>query len=189
VSTPIDAALGTRLRHALDLMESDVAKACADVGLADYRPRFSPVVRALLADGPCPIRELAGAIGVTHSAASQTVAQMHRAGLVALSPGADGRERIARLTPKARRLLPAIQAEWAATTAAATALDAELPYPLSALVAALHEALGRRSFRQRIADAAGDLDDPSLTPFRPALTGTAVGRKAASRRGRSSPPR
>ena len=150
-----ESALGTRLRHALDLMEADVAKACADIGLGgDWRPRFSPVVRALLARGPSSIRTIAGEIGVTHSAASQTVAQMTRAGLVAPSAGKDGRERIVRLTPKARRMLPAIQAEWAATTAAAAALDEELPYPLSRLVDALHEALERRSFRQRIADAA-----------------------------------
>jgi DNA-binding MarR family transcriptional regulator len=166
VSTPIEAGLGTRLRHALDLMEADVAQACADVGLPGYRPRFSPVVRALLARGPSSIRDLAAAVAVTHSAASQTVAQLSRAGLVTLAPGADARERIVRLTPKARRMLPAIQAEWAATTAAAAALDAELPYPLAGLVEALHEALRRRPFRQRIADAAADLDDPAVAPYR-----------------------
>jgi DNA-binding MarR family transcriptional regulator len=180
-----ESALGTRLRHALDLMEADVAKACADVGLADYRPRYSPVVRVLLAQGPSSIRTLAETIGVTHSAASQTVAQMTRAGLVAPSAGRDGRERIVRLTPKARRMLPAIQAEWAATTAAAAALDEELPYPLTRLVDALHEALRRRSFRQRIADAAqlvgaassqrspaaGTVDDPAVDRYRTKLRG------------------
>jgi DNA-binding MarR family transcriptional regulator len=180
-----ESALGTRLRHALDLMEADVTKACADVGLADYRPRFSPVVRVLLAQGPSSIRTLAETIGVTHSAASQTVAQMTRAGLVAPSAGSDGRERIVRLTPKARRMLPAIQAEWAATTAAAAALDEELPYPLTRLVDALHEALRRRSFRQRIADAAelvgaatsqrspaaGSVDDPAVDRYRARLKG------------------
>src|SRR5690348_15204907 len=180
-----EPAVGTRLRHALDLMEADVAQACADVGLGDYRPRFSPVVKVLLAQGPSSIRTLAGEIGVTHSAASQTVAQMTRAGLVAPSAGSDGRERIVRLTPKARRMLPAIQAEWAATTAAAAALDEELPYPLSRLVDALHEALERRSFRQRIADAAqlvgaakGQrspaaqlVDDPAVDRYRKRLGG------------------
>lgn len=163
--------MGTRLRHALDLMEADVAKACADVGLGDYRPRFSPVVRALVAEGPSSIRALAAAIGVTHSAASQTVAQMTRAGLVAPSAGSDGRERIVHLTPKARRMLPAIQAEWAATTAAAAGLDEELPYPLSRLVDALHEALQRRSFRERIADSAGTVEDPAVDRYRTRLRG------------------
>ncbi|WP_371871428.1 hypothetical protein [Phytohabitans rumicis] len=45
------------------------------------------------------IRALAGAVGVTHSAASQTVAQMAKAGYVTLEPGTDARQRIVHLTP------------------------------------------------------------------------------------------
>jgi DNA-binding MarR family transcriptional regulator len=151
--SPLDLGLGTQLRHLLDTMDGDVAAACADLGLRDYRPRYSPVVRALLAHGPCSIRELAAAIAVTHSAASQTVAQMRRRGLVTLASGTDGRERIVTLTDEARSLLPAVRAEWAATTAAARALDSELPCRLADLVTALREALERRTFRARIADA------------------------------------
>ncbi|MFD8526755.1 MarR family winged helix-turn-helix transcriptional regulator [Streptosporangium canum] len=164
-----EMALGTQLRHLLELMDGDVAKACADLGLRDYRPRFSPIVRALVELGPCPIRDLARAVAVTHSAASQTVAQMSRHGLVALEPGDDARQHIVRLTAKAEALLPAIQAEWAATTAAAAALDTELPFPLSELLVALSDALRRRPFRQRIADAALTLGDESFVPFREAL--------------------
>jgi len=155
-----DDALGTQLRHLLDAMDADVASACADVGLRDYRPRYSPVVRALLARGPCSIRDLATAIGVTHSAASQTAAQMYRRGLVSFTSGEDARERIVALTAEGRALLPAIQAEWTATRAAVRTLDAELPCRLHDLVAALQEALDRRPLRARIADAAADLDPP-----------------------------
>jgi DNA-binding MarR family transcriptional regulator len=59
-------------------------------------------VRALTALGPLPIRDLARLTSVTHSAASQTVAQMVRLDLVALGPGRDGEERIADLTDRAR---------------------------------------------------------------------------------------
>jgi DNA-binding MarR family transcriptional regulator len=69
----------------------------------------------------------------------------------------DARQRLVRLTAKARRMLPAINAEWDATEAAAAALDAELPYSLSALIDDLAAALERRRFRDRIADAAADL--------------------------------
>jgi len=151
-------------------MDGDVARAGADVGLVDYRPRFSPFVRALVEHGPMTIRELGNEGGVTHSAASQTVAQMARRDLVTLAAGADARSRLVSLTDTARSFLPAIQAEWAATAAAATALDSELPYPLSDLVTAVRDALGRRSFRERIGDAAATLDDPALDPFRAALT-------------------
>ena len=93
---------GTRLRHVLELLDGDVAQIYADLGLSDYRPRFSPVVRALVQLGPSSIRDLARTIGVTHSAASQTVAQMSKCGLVALGPGADARQRIVRLTGPGR---------------------------------------------------------------------------------------
>ncbi len=146
--------LGTQLRHVLELLDSDVAGVYAELGLDEYRPRFSPFVRALVAEGPRAIRDLARTVGVTHSAASQTIAQMSRCGLVTLEAGDDARERIVHLTPKARALLPLVDAEWAATSAAAAALDAELPFPLSELLLAAVQALERRPFRRRIAAAA-----------------------------------
>ncbi len=146
--------LGTQLRHVLDLMEADIASVLVDLGLPDYRPRFSPIVRALVALGPMPIRELARAVSVTHSAASQTVAEMSKRGYVILMPGRDARQRVVHLTELTLQALPAIQAEWDATSAAAAQLDAELPFPLSDLVPALAAALARKPFRQRLADAA-----------------------------------
>lgn len=153
--------LGTSLRHLLEVLDGDVAAVYPQLGLAEgFRPRFTPVVRVLAADGPASIRDLAAALGVTHSAASQTVAQMARQGLVATAPGADARRRIVRLTPKARALLPALEREWAATTAAAAAFEAELPYPLGRLVDEALAALARTPLRTRItaALAAADTD-------------------------------
>ncbi|SCL72870.1 MarR family protein [Micromonospora citrea] len=145
--------MGTLLRHVLDVLDGDVAAVYAERGLADYRPRFSPPLRALVADGPLPIRDLARRVGVTHSAASQTVAQMARAGLVELTPGTDARQRVVHLSDRARQLLPVIEAEWAATTAAMRELDAELPVPLADLLHEVLAAVRRRPMRQRIADA------------------------------------
>ncbi|MGI5491535.1 MarR family winged helix-turn-helix transcriptional regulator [Microtetraspora malaysiensis] len=162
---PEHAALGTLLRHVLELLDGDVAKVYDELGLPDYRPRFSPYVRVLVIEGPASIRELAAKVGVTHSAASQTVAQLARSGLVALEPGADARQRIVSLTPQAREILPVIEAEWAATAAAARELDAELPMPLADLLAEAVRALRRTSFRDRIAASGQDLPP---TPGHPA---------------------
>lgn len=145
-------ATGTQLRHVLELLDGDLARVYRDRGLADYRPRFSPLVRALVDDGPASIRAVATAMGVTHSAASQTVAQAARANLVTLEPGEDARQRIVHLTDRARALLPVIEAEWQATTAAQADLDAELPVPLADMVAALLRALDERPFHQRVTD-------------------------------------
>jgi DNA-binding MarR family transcriptional regulator len=130
--------------------------AAAGLGIDDYRPRFSPFVRTLVAAGPSSIRDLARAAGVTHSAASQTVAMMDRCGLVTLQPGADARQRVVSLTDRAVSLLPVIEAEWAATEAAARGLEAELPVPLGEILDAVLAAVARGPMRQRIADAARD---------------------------------
>ena len=98
--------LGTLLRHVLDEMDAGIAGVLADLGMPGYRPRFSPVVRVLVALGPVPIRDLARAMAVTHSAASQTVAQMAELGFVVLTPGADARQRVVHLTARTLALLP-----------------------------------------------------------------------------------
>jgi DNA-binding MarR family transcriptional regulator len=151
---PDPAAVGTLLRRVLELLDGDVVKVYEEQGLGEYRPRFSPVVRALLAEGPLPVRDLAVAIGVTHSAASQTAVQMARVGLVTHTPDPrDARRRLIELTPKAHALLPQIEAEWDATAAAMAELDAELPMPLAELLTRVTEAVRRRPFRERIAAA------------------------------------
>jgi len=159
---PVVGALGTLLRHVLDEMDADIATILADLGTPGYRPRFSPVIRALVMLGPVPIAGLARAIGVTHSAVSQTVAQMATRGFVTLTPGEDARQRVVHLTAKARALLPKIEAEWAATASAAAEMDAELPFPLAELVPAIAAALERRSFRQRILDSSWARDPPEF---------------------------
>jgi DNA-binding MarR family transcriptional regulator len=157
----VEGAIGTRLRHVLELLDGDVAKVYVDAGLPEYRPRFSPVVRALVAEGPLSIRALAAAVGVTHSAASQTVAQLNRSGFVTLEPGQDARQRIVHLTDKTRALLPTIEAEWQATTAALTELDGELSAPLGQILDEVVAAVERRSFRLRIKSSGTAADRPS----------------------------
>ncbi|MFJ6673654.1 MarR family winged helix-turn-helix transcriptional regulator [Actinosynnema sp. NPDC091369] len=150
--TPAGQFLGTRLRHLLDLLEGDVTRVYADLGLPDFRPRYTPVIRLVHTRGPQSIRDLADTIGVTHSAISQTVNQMRRDGLVDLKPGDDARTRIVHLTDHARAILPTLDAEWTATTAVARDLDAELPYPLTTLIDAALRALQDKPLRDRITE-------------------------------------
>jgi DNA-binding MarR family transcriptional regulator len=151
---PDSEALGTLLRHVFELLDGDVAKVYQDQGLPEYRPRFSPIIRALVAEGPMSIRDLAGAVGVTHSAASQTATQMARAGLVTHSTDAsDKRRRLITLTPKAHALLPTITAEWNATVEAMAELDGEVSMPLADLLTEVVEAIDRRPFQERISAA------------------------------------
>lgn len=153
--------LGTLVRHLIELLDGEVEAAYAASGL-DWRPRYTPILRALMGLGPVSIKVLAQKIGISHSAVSQTVSQMVKDGLVALKPGSDARERIVILTAKAETMIPALQRQWAAVNAAAAQLDGELSSPLSAVVREAIAALGQCPFGERIRAAAQALpaDDP-----------------------------
>jgi DNA-binding MarR family transcriptional regulator len=140
------------VRLLLDAMDADIARLYEERGVTGVRPRFvGPLIR-LGRRGGMTIRRLAESLGVTHSATSQTVAALQRAGLVATAPGADARTREVVLTAQARALLPFLEAEWRATEQVVAELDAEIPYPLSQVVRDLEAALQRRSFHDRVAD-------------------------------------
>jgi DNA-binding MarR family transcriptional regulator len=141
--------LGTALRHLLELLDGDVQAIYREEGM-DYRPRYTPIMRTLSKAQPIAIRDLALAAGITHSAASQTVATMKRAGLVEQVSGRDGRERAVKLTRRGRALLPKLEVRWAATNAAARELDRELSKRLTECVEEAIAALEARPFRQRI---------------------------------------
>ena len=142
--------LGTSLRHVLGLLDGDVQRAYEAAGL-DYRPRFTPVVRALVGLGPQSIRAIAVHSGLTHSAVSQTVAAMAKAGLVTCAAGRDERERIVTAAPRLIAMVPVLERIWAATNAAAADLDDELAYPLSGIVAEAIAALEAKPFGERVA--------------------------------------
>ena len=97
------------------------------------------------------IRALAEAIDGTHSATSQTVAAMRSAGYVRTTRGTDARTREVTLTEKAAALVPFLDQSWRATEAAVAELDAEVPYPMTQVVADLEWALAHRSFADRVA--------------------------------------
>lgn len=149
----MNQGLGTQLRHLLDLLDGAVAEAYAREGL-NYRPRYTPIMRALVASEPRTISQIAEAAGITQPAATQTVSLMIRDGLVSSATGAtDARQRMIRLTPAGRALLPKLEACWRATSAAAAGLDAELPCPLSRVLAEAIIALEGKPFGERLAEA------------------------------------
>lgn len=143
---------GVLLRRLIDHLDGAVEQAYVDAGL-DYRPRFTPIVRALLNGGPATLRALSRQTGVTHSAVSQTVSQMAARGWVSLQTGTDARERIVALTPSAMERLPRLERCWAATEAASRSLDADVGQPLADVLLQALEALEHRPFSDRLAAA------------------------------------
>ena len=146
-------SLGTQLRHLIELLDGAVAQSYVDAGLA-YRPRYTPVMRALMQLEPSTIGQIAELAGITQPAATQTIALMIKEGLISAQAGPlDGRQRLIRLTGLGREMLPKIQACWRATGAAADSLDAELDAPLTLAVAKAVAALESKPFGARIAEA------------------------------------
>ena len=144
------ATLGTLLRHLIECLDGAVEEAYRSAGLA-YKPRYTPIVRALQALGPTSIRAVSRHAGITHSAASQTVTDMSKHGLLEITEGSDARERIIALSPAAQTLLPKVKQQWEITEAAARSLDAELGFSLPEVLQNTLALLAKRSFSERIA--------------------------------------
>ena len=149
--------LGTQLRHLLELLDGAVGLVYEQAGLC-YRPRYSPVMRALREAEPLTVTQVAESAGITQPAATQTVGLMVKDGLISAKPGShDGRQRLIHLTSKGREMLPKLETYWEATTHAAAALDADLPFPLGQIVEHAIAALTQKPFESRIAEARAKL--------------------------------
>jgi DNA-binding MarR family transcriptional regulator len=158
---PTEQGLWRPLRLLQAAMDADIARVYAEAQLDGVKPSWVMELIRLHARGPMTITELAESVQRTHSAISQKVAAMRAAGLVRTTPGADARSKRVTLTPRARRMVGRMKAEWRATEAATAEIEAEIPYPLSRVVPDIEAALRRKSLHDRIAEKLAD--DPAWT--------------------------
>ncbi|WSN53478.1 MarR family transcriptional regulator [Streptomyces sp. NBC_01296] len=133
-------------------MDADIAEVYSSQQIEGLKPSFVMELLRLHARGPLTIAELAESVQLTHSALSQKVAAMRKAGWVQTVVGDDARTRKVTLTGKARGIVGRLAAEWRATEAAIAELEGDIPYPLSRVVTDVEAALERKSFRDRIAE-------------------------------------
>lgn len=133
-------------------LDDEIARVYADNGIDDLKPNWVMELIRLDRHGPMTIAELARSVGRTHSALSQKIAAMRKAGWVELSPGRDARSKKVSVTPKAERVVALLAAEWRATEASIIELEAEIAYPLSRVADDIRQALARKSFHDRIAE-------------------------------------
>jgi DNA-binding MarR family transcriptional regulator len=139
------------LRLLMQRVDDEIARVYDEMPeAAGLRPSWVFEILRLDAQGPMTIRQLADSVGRTHSALSQKVSAMGRAGLVETRVGRDGRMRQVHLTDRARALVDRMRAEWQATEDVLAELEAETPYPLSRAVRDLEAALDETSFYQRL---------------------------------------
>jgi DNA-binding MarR family transcriptional regulator len=133
-------------------IDDEIARVYAENGIPDLKPTWAMEIIRLHVRGPMTIAELARSVERTHSAMSQKVAAMRAAGWLETSPGPDARSKKVTLTPKAERIAARLAAEWRATEASITELEAEIPYPLTRVADDISAALARKSFHDRITE-------------------------------------
>jgi DNA-binding MarR family transcriptional regulator len=149
---PTEKSLWRPLRLLQEAIAADISRVYAEADVGGFKASFVMELLRLHARGPMTIAELAESVQRTHSAISQKVAAMRAAGLVRTTAGPDARSKRVVLTPKARRLVDRLSAEWRATEAAIAEIEAEIPYPLSRAVADIEKALERKGFYDRVSE-------------------------------------
>jgi DNA-binding MarR family transcriptional regulator len=153
---PSEQSQWRALHQLLARMDAEIGRIYTERQIEGLKPSFVMELLRLHAKGPMTITELAESVGRTHSALSQKVSAMRTAGLVRTVPGTDARSKKVALTAKAEGIVELLAAEWRATEAAITELEAELPYPMTQVVRDVEAALGRKSFHDRIAEKLPD---------------------------------
>jgi DNA-binding MarR family transcriptional regulator len=146
-------------------IDDEIARVYTENGIPDLKPTWAMEIIRLHVRGPMTIAELARSVERTHSAMSQKVAAMRAAGWLETSPGPDARSKKVTLTPKAERIAAKLAAEWRATEASITELEAEIPYPLTRVADDIAAALARKSFHDRITEKLAQ--DPAWLDERP----------------------
>jgi DNA-binding MarR family transcriptional regulator len=152
IDDPTEQSAWRPLRLLQAAMDADIARLYTEARIDGLKPSYVMELIRLHVRGPMTITELAESVERTHSAISQKVAAMRRAGLVRTTAGADARSKKVTLTAKAEGIIDRLAAEWRATEAAVAEIEAELPRSLGRVVADIEEALRRKSFHDRIAE-------------------------------------
>ncbi|MBW3084426.1 hypothetical protein KEM60_00613 [Austwickia sp. TVS 96-490-7B] len=145
------SSLLSPLLRSIGAMDQDILDLYKERGLWPFRSSWTPVLLTL-ADQPATITALADAHGVGHASMSQRIAAMAKENLVDYARGADARSRVISLTDAGREAMSVARAEWDATEAAISRLDAETGGLLIEAGRRLHAALDERAFGDRIRD-------------------------------------
>jgi DNA-binding MarR family transcriptional regulator len=133
-------------------LDDEIARLYAENGIEGLKTSWVMELLRLHYSGPMTITELAESVQRTHSAMSQKVTAMRTAGWVRTTTGIDARSKKIELTAKATPIISLLAAEWRATEAALTEIEAELPFSIADYIAAVEQARRRKSFHDRIVD-------------------------------------
>lgn len=149
----IKSGLGELLRYIGELVDAGAETHYRALNLS-YRPRYTPVLRAITA-GADTVTDITARTRLTQGAISQTIGMMAADGIVARHSLDDGRKSGIHLTRQGKQLLEALEPQWKLTFSAIDALEKEIGYPLLRVLEHTALALERQDFAARLTAAGG----------------------------------
>lgn len=141
--------IGTLFRAVLAALDGAVQGVYDAMGV-DFRPRYFSFVRYLAECDSATVTELARRAHLSQPAATQTIAELLRMGLLERCEAADARARAVRLSSAGRNLTERLEPAWRAIERAIGELDEELAAPLGEVLQGALTALEREPFDARI---------------------------------------
>ncbi|WP_324197940.1 methyltransferase domain-containing protein [Nocardia abscessus] len=160
--------LGELLRYVGELVDRGAGEVYDSLGMS-YRPRYTPVLRAMSL-GAKTVTEITAFSNVTQGAISQTIGLMVADGLVVRVQLPDARKSGIQLTTGGRELVEQLKPHWENTFAAITELESEIGFPLRQVLGDAAAALERTGFAARLERARRrrtERDDPLSTGATP----------------------
>jgi DNA-binding MarR family transcriptional regulator len=148
----LSPGLGELLRYVGELVDQGASDRYRAMNL-EYRPRYTPVLRALSA-GAETITDITRLSSLTQGAISQSVSLMLKDGLVGRHDLDDGRKSGIHLTAKGKQLLKTLEPHWVTTFDAIRTLEKEIRSPLLSVLQNAANALERKGFAERLETAA-----------------------------------
>jgi len=148
MQTSAQFGLGELLRYVSELVDGGAEQEYRAHKL-DYRARYTPVFRALVA-GVDTVAGITAQSKLTQGAVSQTVGLMENDKLVERYALDDARQSGIRLTAKGKALLKKLEKHWVITFSAIEQLEKEIGHPLRQVLAKTATALERRGFAERL---------------------------------------
>ncbi|MFU0921938.1 MarR family winged helix-turn-helix transcriptional regulator [Kluyvera sichuanensis] len=143
--------LGELLRYTAELIDSGSEAAYREMSL-NYRPRYTPVLRALAA-GAMTVTDITAMTHLTQGAVSQSVSLMEQDGILRRGPLEDGRKSGLHLTNSGEVLVSQLKSHWQTLFTAIHQLEKEVGWPLLQVLEQTAKALEEKDFAQRIVEA------------------------------------
>lgn len=143
--------LGELLRYTAELIDSGSQAAYREMSL-NYRPRYTPVLRALAA-GAMTVTDITAMTHLTQGAVSQSVSLMEQDGILRRGPLEDGRKSGLHLTDSGEALVSQLKSHWQTLFTAIHQLEKEVGWPLLQVLEQTAHALEEKDFAQRISEA------------------------------------